>query len=181
MSAPRTQDELEYPEITVRSADISPCKRFRYGLLRGWRDMMVAPNILHFVMLNPSTADAEFDDATIRRCVGFANRMGFNGIVVSNLFAFRSTDPKALKAQAYPRGHGEDGAIIRATDLSNMTIAGWGAEARGLQRPGQVMALLQAAGVQVFALKLTADGIPRHPLYLSYSCKPMPYQEQDHA
>ena len=55
---------------------------------------------MNFIMLNPSTADDEFDDATIRRCVGFAKRWGFHGLVVTNLFAYRATKPSDLKALA---------------------------------------------------------------------------------
>src|SRR5437868_12651695 len=71
------------------SAVISPCGKFRYRLTRQWGEGAALP----FVMLNPSTADAEQDDPTIRKCVGFAKRMGYDGIEVVNLYAYRATKP----------------------------------------------------------------------------------------
>lgn len=77
-----------------RGATISPCGRYRYDLWRRWD---TGP-LLGFVMLNPSTADADVDDATVRRCIGFARREGCAGIVVRNLFCLRSPKPKVLAA-----------------------------------------------------------------------------------
>ena len=65
------------------SAVISDCQRYRYWLER---DRGERP--LVFVMLNPSTADAEVDDPTIRRCRRFASDNGYTGIIVVNLYAF---------------------------------------------------------------------------------------------
>lgn len=69
------------PQPMHRSAVISPCKMYRYLLRRAWDESL--PTAL-FVMLNPSTADAEVDDPTIRRCMGFARSWGMGSIEVVN-------------------------------------------------------------------------------------------------
>ena len=78
----------------IKSAEISPCGLYRYSLTRKWEAWKGTVN---FIMLNPSTADAQEDDPTIRRCIGFAKAWGYGGIVVTNLFAYRATNPKELK------------------------------------------------------------------------------------
>src|SRR5689334_16488446 len=80
------------PTVVRKAASISECGRYRYSLHRWWG----AGERLYFVMLNPSTADAEVDDPTIRRCMGFARTLGFDGIGVVNLYAFRATKPADL-------------------------------------------------------------------------------------
>jgi len=87
-------------ERVVRSAVLSDCGTYRYSLTRRW-----SPGpLLGWVMLNPSRADALVDDPTIRRCVGFARRWGFAGIVVRNLYALRATDPRELSRHPAPVG-----------------------------------------------------------------------------
>ncbi len=98
--------------FVTKEAVISDCGRYRYRLTRRWGD---GP-LLSFIMLNPSTADAEVDDPTIRRCMGFARRDGYGGIVVGNLYAFRTTKPKALFAADNPLGP----AITRRSPRSSM-------------------------------------------------------------
>src|SRR5712664_2208515 len=85
----------------VRSAGFSCCGLYRYWLRRHW-DAELPP--VCFVMLNPSTADAERDDPTIRRCCGFSRRWGYGGIVVVNLYAFRTSDPCCLRNAVHPVG-----------------------------------------------------------------------------
>lgn len=148
----------------AKSAVISPCGTFRYELRRTWDSLLP---VLVFVMLNPSTADAEKDDATIRKCMGFAQRFGFGGIVVVNLFAYRARDPKDLKAAGFPVGPENDAAILRAIQ-GGQVICAWGANANRTPRPAYVVKMLQAAGVQPKCLAITGDGFPAHPLMLSY-------------
>ena len=85
-----------------KSAQISPCGLYRYRLERFWSDKPALP----FVMLNPSTADADLDDPTIRRCMGFARREGAGGIIVATLHAFRATTPEELRKAYDPFGPG---------------------------------------------------------------------------
>lgn len=83
-----------------RAAVLSPCGRYRYELTRRW-----APGpLVGWVMLNPSRADAHTDDPTVRRCVGFAHRWGYGGLIIRNLYALRATDPAALADHLDPVG-----------------------------------------------------------------------------
>lgn len=75
----------------VQSADFSACGTYRYALRKIW--LPAAPQVL-FIGLNPSTADEKSDDPTIRRCLGFARSWGYGGLIVANLFAYRTTAPQ---------------------------------------------------------------------------------------
>jgi len=91
-----------------RDALISPCSQYRYWLLRRWSNRPLAT----FVMLNPSTADANSDDATIRKCMGFADAWGLGGIWVVNLFALRSTNPYGLVSDEVGRRYALDSGVL---------------------------------------------------------------------
>jgi len=122
-------------------------------------------------MLNPSTADGTKDDHTIRKCVRFATLHGFGAIEVLNLFAYRATKPAALKAAGYPVGPDNDFHINAVLFYSSKVVCAWGANARGLPRAEQVMALIKENYHDAYALKLSDDGTPHHPLMLPYSCE----------
>lgn len=146
------------------SAILSPDGLYRYALARSWSD---APP-LTFVMLNPSTADAELDDPTIRRCIGFARREGLGGIRVVNLYALRATNPAALKSAADPVGPENDEHIVwaltSALGSDAPVVAAWGA----LAEDSRARAVFHLAGLEFpwQALGFTKGGRPRHPLYL---------------
>lgn len=157
-----------------RDAIISECGTFRYWLRRQWDSALPT---LAFIMLNPSTADADIDDPTIRKCIGFARRLGFGGIVVVNLFAFRATQPADLKRAGYPAGPENNQYIAMAAGAANQggrVVCAWGVNARKLSRPAEVLESLHRYGVTPHALKLTDDGVPWHPLMLPYSCELQP-------
>jgi hypothetical protein len=160
-----------------RDAVISDCGKFRYLLRRSWD---IARPTVAFVMLNPSTADASQDDPTIRKCVGFAERLGFGAITVTNLFAYRATKPADLKAAGYPIGDECNFWINLAAREAQTVICAWDVNARGLSRPHGVRSVLRGAGRPAKALKLTPDGIPCHPLMLPYSCTLVDLPENRH-
>lgn len=150
-------------------ATISKCGTYRYWLERCWVDE--GKDFLNFIMLNPSTADAEKDDATIRRCVGLAKQWDYGGIHVVNLFALRATNPDALYSHADPVGP-ENDEFIQASLLSApLTIVAWGKHGKIHGRDDKVMKML--AGHQVKALGINADGSFRHPLYIPSSVVPV--------
>lgn len=145
------------------SAIVSPDGVYRYMLERQWD---VGP-ILPFVMLNPSTADAEQDDPTVRRCIGFAQREGYCGLLVVNLFAYRATDPRELRRAIDPVGPENDrhlSTIFAAARRSSApVVAAWGAK----PDPYRIRQVLRLADdVDMRCLGTTAAGDPRHPLYV---------------
>lgn len=147
-----------------RSAVFSPDGQYRYRLSRRWGPGAALP----FILLNPSTAGAELDDPTVRRCIGFARQLGFNALELVNLFAFRSTDPKSLRRAGYPIGQENDAHLEAVCRGAPMAICGWGANARILVRPEVVLAMLKAWECRPMALQINAGGVPAHPLYLAY-------------
>lgn len=155
-----------------RSAVISECGAFRYLLARNWTDQR--ESVLLFVMLNPSTADSDIDDPTIRKCIGFAQRLGYGGIEVVNLYAYRATDPKALKVAGYPVGPDNDRYTMAAIRGATNVVLAWGANARGMIMPDIVLRMVRGAGVTPLALRRLADGVPEHPLMLPYTCTLQP-------
>jgi hypothetical protein len=151
-------------------ATFSADRRYRYELSRWWGHE--AP--LTFVMLNPSTADARFDDPTIRRCMGFARREGYGGITIANLFAFRATDPRDLLAAGDPVGPDNQGTLIGLCASGRTVVAAWGAHAAHPALRAQADAtrdliteVTAAYGHHPLCLGTTAGGFPRHPLYLA--------------
>lgn len=143
----------------VRSAKLSSCRRYRYTLVRSWND--AAPTVM-FVGLNPSTADAKKDDATVRRCVGFAKCWGFGKLILTNLFAFRSTDPALLGEASDPIGPDNDSWITSSSRLADLTVVAWGVHGCLHERDADVLNQLR----EPYCLGTTKSGAPRHPLYL---------------
>lgn len=145
-------------------ARISACGRYRYWLLRRW-----GPGaLLGWIMTNPSTAGVEVDDPTICRCIGFSQRLGFDGLLVGNLYPWRDTHPDDMFAAA---ARGEDivspdgdAAILDVARQVGLVIAAWGADERSSTRAREVLSLLRRAGVALHHLGLSASGAPKHPL-----------------
>lgn len=163
----------------IRDARFSHCGAYRYTLSRVW-DRALPPML--FVMLNPSTADERNDDPTIRKCVGFARRLGHGAAHVVNVFAFRATDPKQLARCGWPQGdRNEFEVLCAATEVvkrDGAIVAAWGAHARGRPETDRVYRIL-AALAPVYALRLLRDGTPAHPLMLPYSCQPQLYRPEE--
>jgi hypothetical protein len=157
-----------------KSAIFDPTGRYRYLLTRIWD--ADKPSVL-FVMLNPSTANAEEDDPTIRRCIRFARDWGYGGVKVVNLFALVSSDPRRLVAEPDAIG-GEldslnDVAIFEEANKAGIVIAAWGSfkEARG--RAAKVLNWMERLNIEIHCLGLTKDRCPKHPLYIRSDTKPI--------
>ena len=146
-------------------AEFSTDGVYRYSLWRRW-----APGPrLGFIGLNPSTACSERDDPTIRKCIGFARRLGFGGIEVGNLFALRSRWPRALAVAAEPIGPENDSFLLAMAGRMAACVACWGNHGSLFDRDQVVVALMRSRGIQLMCLSLTAKGQPGHPLMLPYS------------
>jgi hypothetical protein len=151
------------------TADISSCGQYRYTLTREIPAPMwgVGDNArpVVFVMLNPSTADATEDDPTIRRCLGFAQAWGRTGLIVANLYALRSTDPKALWAHPDPVGPLNDAVLAALAHEHPLIVCAWGANAKP-ERVRQFQRIMNGSRAKLRCLGTTQAGAPRHPLYV---------------
>ncbi len=156
-------------------AVISDCRRYRYQLSREWG---VGPSC-NFIMLNPSTADAEMDDPTIRRCVSFAKKWGCGKLIVTNLFGFRATNPKYMKAADDPVGP-ENMKYVEAAakhadwhkGYAGFVVCAWGANGSFMNQADTVLRRLVAGNIRPMCLAKTKAGLPRHPLYLKVDLWP---------
>lgn len=163
--------------IPLGGAEFSPCRTYRYTLERrlgpGYRAAL-------FIGLNPSTADEERNDPTIRREIGFARAWGCDWLLKANLFGLRSTDPRALYKHAEPVGIDNDNHILalakRARGFGGKIICAWGVHGKLLGRAAHVVELLTRAEHNLHMLALTKDGAPKHPLYLRGDLKPQLWQ-----
>ena len=127
-----------------------------------------------FVMLNPSTADAEMDDPTIRRCIGFAWDWGYRELIVVNLFALRATTPSELRRAVDPIGPENDEHLLASVDQADAVVVAWGVHGELNARDREVMDLLSDRA-PLRCLGFTKAGLPRHPLYMPKSSVPRPY------
>lgn len=157
--------------FTRSGAVISDCGQYRYQLTRQWGDGEACT----FIMLNPSTADADIDDATVRRCMDFCRRWSYDGLLILNLFAYRATNPSELQAVADPVGPENDEHILRGLKSARgPVIAAWGAHGSYMGRDVDVMHLVDRP---MMCLSKTMRGAPGHPLYLPKTRQPMHFCE----
>ncbi len=150
------------------SAELSPCGIYRYTLTREWED----GRCVAWLMFNPSTADATEDDATIRKCIGFSKRWGYGRMIVVNLYAVRSRDPKAVARTVDPVGPLNNYWTREAIGESRELICAWGCAQHmpGIgNRINEVMAIAREEKVATLCLGQRRDSHPRHPLMLPYA------------
>ena len=181
------------PQLALFAADTSPrsaaeislCGRYRFVLWRSWSNVGVPQKAVNFVMLNPSTADSTIDDPTIRRCIGYAKAWGYGGLIVTNLYPLRSTDPRALKTSEQPEGPLVGGHLLDRPFLENdmhikgsarhakLVVCGWGNHGRG-KAASRTLAMIRDVGKTPHCLGITSLNEPSHPLYLKGDLTPFP-------
>ena len=153
-------------------ATLSRCDTYRYTLWRTWGERV--SRLIAFVMLNPSTANASDDDPTIRKCIGFAKQLGFDGLWVFNLFAYRCTDPSMLPEDAAVAIGPDNNTWLHSIDNTRFgsVIAAWGVKGTRWNRDRDVLQMLTRRH-EVQCLRKTKSGHPEHPLYIPYSTEPV--------
>ena len=161
----RTHTKGDAPSTAV----YSDCERYRYSLTRVWDP---AGGKVLFVMLNPSTATEVQNDPTVERCERRARALGFGAFQVTNIFAWRDTDPRKMRAAAEPVGPENDATILAGVDWADQVVAAWGTHGEHLGRGPAVETLLRASESPVYHLGLSKAGHPKHPLYISYAQQP---------
>lgn len=168
-SSPDRQLSLLAPP--EKGAILSECLQYRYHLWRSWGD----GGRCAFVCLNPSTADAERDDATLRRMVSFSKSWGMGRLDVVNLFAFRATRPSQCFRVDDPVGPRNDEFIEQVTRKADLVVVAWGANGTKKGRGLEVFQKLKGWGIVPHALRVLPGGHPEHPLYLPKDLRPFPF------
>jgi hypothetical protein len=153
----------------MSKAVFSPDLKYRYTLPR---DFPTGKGTVAFTLLNPSTADDTKNDPTVRRCMGYAMHWGYRKLIVINIFALRSTDPKALYLEKDPIGPDNDYWILKVCSEADLVVAGWGAHGVLDHRGFDVRHML--SNVRLKCLGKTKDGEPKHPLYLPGNAELVP-------
>lgn len=156
--------------MSPAGARFTPDRRWRTLLWRCWD---ACGPIANFIMLNPSTADEVRLDPSCARARNYAERWGYGALLVTNLFAWRSTDPSVLARVKDPVGEGNDAAIVRAAQRAQLVVCAWGNHGALLGRSVQVRRRLRGAGVGLHVLRVTGCGEPAHPLYLPGRLRPL--------
>lgn len=149
----------------------SPDRVFRYTLLHTWRMADEVPHYACWIALNPSTADENQLDPTLRRIRGYSRDWGYNGFMMLNAFAFRATDPRGMESAVDPVGPENDRYLLSETAKADHVVCAWGTHAAFGNRQAALLKLL--AGRPLCYLRLTASGFPSHPLYLPAALKPV--------
>lgn len=165
----------------IRRARISECGKYRFALTREWDNSK--PSVM-FLMLNPSTADADIDDPTIRRCMAFAKAWGYGSIYVGNLFPFRATDPQELLKEYYirPHDHRNNQWLSAMASSCSEIICAWGnwpiLERLYSKKQIEIYEPLHLKGFfeKLRYLELSKDNTPKHPLYLRGSLTPKEFE-----
>ena len=145
-------------------ATFSCCQRYRYEWFHRWAEGAY----VMFIGLNPSTANQFQSDPTVRRCIDYAERWGFGALCMTNLFAWRATDPALMKQQTKPIGPRNDATLQRLAAGAGLVVAAWGRHGNHLHRGADIQAMLP----DLHALRLNLDGTPAHPLYLKKDLQP---------
>lgn len=152
-------------------AEFSDCRTYRYSLWRIWDKSKPLFNVIG---LNPSTANETDNDPTVRRCINFAKDLGYGGLLMSNIFAFRATLPKDMKKATDPIGKDNDAWLESNANRSGIVVAAWGVDGSFNNRDKAVIEMIP----DLYCFRLTAkSGVPEHPLYLPKNLVPVKLQE----
>lgn len=166
----RTHTKDDAPSTAV----YSDCERYRYALTRTWD---LSGKRLLFVMLNPSKATEVQNDPTVERCERRARALGFGAMQVTNIFAWRETDPHKMRKARDPIGPDNDSILQNGALWADLIIAAWGTHGAHLDRGAATEQLLRETGKPLHSLGLSKHGHPKHPLYISYAQQPMPWAD----
>lgn len=161
---------LDLFQAEPRKCVFSPDMRHRYTLWREfWHDGENGDKFVQFIGLNPSTADDEVLDPTVRRCVNYAKSWGYGALCMTNIFAYRATLPDDMKRIADPVGEDNDYWLKDISKNAGIVIAAWGTHGGHLRRSDVVKNMIP----NLYCLKTTQDGHPSHPLYLKKDLVPV--------
>ena len=151
-----------------KNAIIDDSGMYRYMLMRQWGK---GNRFINFILLNPSTADHEKDDPTVKACIAIAQNNGFDGVYITNLFAFRATQPKDLKQATDPIGPENETYLLKYNQLSEKTIVAWGNHGSFFGGAKRVLDLFSKK--TLYCLVKNKSGTPKHLLYVKRDTFPV--------
>ena len=149
-------------------AELSSCRKYRYALWRAWDE---GKDKVMFIGLNPSTADKVEDDRTIKRCISYAKQWGYGGIIMGNLFAYRTPSPDKMMQSKDPVGPENNTWLKRLSEQADIVVAMWGNSGGFLNRSREVTKMFP----NLLCLRITGAGQPHHTRGLPNGIKPIPY------
>lgn len=158
--------------IDDRGVCFSPpnSRKYRYLLWRGWDPTLPR---MAAVLLNPSIADADRDDPTLRRVVSYAMAWNYGAVDIVNVFAGVATKPKDLRDMDDPVGPLNDMHVQGICNAAKFVLCGWGEELEHYpDDASRILRTLRPYFVKCHALALTKNGSPKHPLYQRADLKP---------
>ena len=150
---------------------LSSCKKHRLQLWREWDSNL--PKVL-FIMLNPSTADHEQDDPTLRRCIDFAKQWGYGGLYIGNLYSLRAADPKTLVKVSKFNHRDNYKHIVSIALQCQLVVCAWG-NYPIIKKLGIPLNIFKQLNQKLHCIALSKTGTPKHPLYLKKSLTPIPF------
>lgn len=162
---------MKFIDDSLTGAYFGDSTNYRYTLWRRWSECRVS-EMMAVIGLNPSTADSVNNDPTIRRCIDFAKRWQFQGLIMLNLFSWRATDPAVMIKQIDPIGRENDDAIKEICSHAGRVMLAWGNDGVHMGRAEKVLSMIKPLCNPVF-LKRNASGQPAHPLYVHSSTQPI--------
>lgn len=157
-------------DSTRSEAVYSDCETYRYSLTRVWD---TGRQRVMFVMLNPSKANEIDNDPTVERCERRARALGYGAFRVTNIFAFRATDPRIMRQAADPEGPENTGVLKAGVDWADHVIAAWGTHGAHQGQGPRMAEFLATSQAELYHLGLSKAGHPKHPLYIAYAQEPL--------
>ena len=148
-----------------KGAIFSDCGKYRYILWRKWNKRK--PSVM-IIGLNPSKADDKIDDPTVRRCISFAKTWGYGSLYVTNLFAFKATNPVDMLNEKKPVGAENDKYIKEYQDKVDKVVLAWGNYGSFKNRNKEILKIIELP----HCLRINKKGEPSHVLYLNKTLKP---------
>jgi hypothetical protein len=151
--------------------------QYRYSLTRVWNSNKEK---VVFICLNPSTADGENDDPTLKRCIDFAKRWHnekYGSLEMVNLFSYRATDFDMLRDVENPVGSENDDYIVKAVRSASLVVVAWGEKGIYRNRHKEVLELLSNENIDVHCLEILKCNQPKHPLYAKKELTPRIYAQ----
>ena len=161
---------MKVPSYVVETeAYFSNDEIYRYYLGRYFKPKKegVLDEYLYWIMLNPSTATKNEDDRSVRKCTEIAKRLDYDGCVILNLFALRSTDPNELYKHPKPIGEFNDLYLLLITSIPVTIVCAWGNHGLFQDRYKKIINLIKESQVdlKVKCIGKNKSGMPKHPLY----------------